>query len=79
MFHYSNKGSCSWFEFARTIFELTNIAIELNQLKTEDYPTKARRPKYSLLDKSKFHRTFNIQIRDWKLSLIDLLKQELAA
>ena len=79
VFHYSNKGSCSWFEFARTIFELTNIAIELNQLKTEDYPTKARRPKYSLLDKSKFQRTFNIQIRDWKLSLIDLLKQELAA
>ena len=79
VFHYSNKGSCSWFEFARTIFELTNITVQLSQLKTEDYSTKARRPKYSLLDKSKFQRTFNIQIRDWKLSLIDLLKQELAA
>ena len=77
VFHYSNNGSCSWFEFARTIFELTNITIQLNQLKTEDYPTKASRPKYSLLDKSKFESTFNIQIRDWKSSLLDMLKQEL--
>ena len=77
VFHYSNNGSCSWFEFARTIFELTNINIQLNQLKTEDYPTKASRPKYSLLDKRKFESTFNIQIRDWRTSLIDMLKQEL--
>ena len=77
VFHYSNNGSCSWSEFARTIFELTNINIQLNQLKTEDYPTKASRPKYSLLDKSKFENTFKIQIRDWRTSLIDMLKQEL--
>ena len=79
LFHYSNNGSCSWYEFARTIFELTNINIQLNQLKTEDYPTKVSRPKYSLLDKSKFENTFKIQIRDWKSSLIDMLKKELAA
>ena len=77
VFHYSNKGSCSWFEFARTIFELTNITVQLSQLKTEDYSTKARRPKYSLLDKRKFESTFNIQIRDWKSSLLDMLKQKL--
>jgi dTDP-4-dehydrorhamnose reductase len=77
VFHYSNNGSCSWFEFARTIFELTNINIQLNQLKTEDYPIKASRPKYSLLNKSKFENTFKIQIRDWRTSLIDMLKQEL--
>ena len=78
VFHYSNNGSCSWYEFARTIFELTNITIQLNQLKTEDYPTKAIRPKYSFLNKSKFENTFNIQIRDWKTSLIDMLKQKLS-
>jgi dTDP-4-dehydrorhamnose reductase len=77
LFHYSNNGSCSWYEFARTIFELTNINIQLNQLKTEDYPTKASRPKYSLLDKRKFESTFNIQIRDWNSSLLDMLKQKL--
>jgi dTDP-4-dehydrorhamnose reductase len=77
VFHYSNNGSCSWFEFARTIFELTNITVQLSQLNTVDYPTKASRPKYSLLDKSKFENTFKIQIRDWRTSLIDMLKQEL--
>lgn len=77
VFHYSNNGSCSWYEFAEKIFEKTNISVKLNKLKTEDYPTKARRPKYSLLDKSKFENTFNIQIRDWYTSLIDMLKQEL--
>jgi dTDP-4-dehydrorhamnose reductase len=79
LFHYSNNGSCSWFEFAQNIFEYANIDIQLNKLNTEDYPTKATRPKYSLLDKSKFQDTFNIQIRDWKTSLLEMLKQELAA
>ena len=79
VFHYSNNGSCSWYEFAEKIFEKTNISAKLNKLKTEDYPTKASRPKYSLLDKSKFESIFNIHIRDWKSSLIDMLKQELAA
>ena len=78
VFHYSNNGSCSWFDFGRTIFELTNIDIKLNQLNSDDYPTKAKRPKYSLLDKSKFQHTFNIQIRGWKSSLLEMLKQELA-
>jgi dTDP-4-dehydrorhamnose reductase len=77
VFHYSNNGSCSWYEFAEKIFEKTNTSVKLNKLKTEDYPTKARRPKYSLLDKRKFESTFNIQIKDWKSSLLDMLKQEL--
>ena len=79
VFHYSNNGSCSWYEFAEKIFETTNISVKLNKLKTQDYPTKASRPKYSLLDKSKFENTFKVQIRDWRTSLIDMLKQELAA
>ena len=78
VFHYSNNGSCSWYEFADKIFEKTNTYVKLKKLKTEDYPTKARRPKYSLLDKSKFENTFNIHIRDWRTSLIEMLKQELA-
>ena len=78
LFHYSNNGSCSWFEFAQNIFEYANIVIQLNKLNTEDYPTKATRPKYSLLDKSKFQDTFNIHIRDWKTSLLDMLNHELA-
>ena len=78
VFHYSNSGSCSWYEFAEKIFENTDIVIQLNKLKTEDYPTKASRPKYSLLDKSKFESTFNTQIRHWNTSLLEMLKEELA-
>lgn len=78
VFHYSNNGSCSWYEFAEKIFEKTKTSVKLNKLQAKDYPAKASRPKYSLLDKSKFESTFNIQIRDWRTSLIDMLKQELA-
>ena len=77
LFHYSNKGSCSWFEFAKKIFELTQTNIKLKSLKTEDYPTKAIRPKYSLLDKRKFENTFNIKIKNWETSLFEMLELEL--
>ena len=79
VFHYSNNSNCSWFEFAQKIFELTNISVQLKKLKTEDYPTKANRPKYSLLDKSKFMHTFNTKIKNWDTSLAKMLTQELAA
>ena len=77
VFHYSNNSSCSWFEFAQKIFELTSISVQLKKLKTEDYPTKANRPKYSLLDKKKFENTFNTKINSWEISLGEMLKQEL--
>ena len=79
VFHYSNNSSCSWYEFAQKIFELTKISVQLKKLKTEDYPTKANRPKYSLLDKSKFMHTFNTKIKNWDTSLAKMLTQELAA
>ena len=79
VFHYSNNSSCSWYEFAQKIFELTKISVQLKKLKTEDYPTKANRPKYSLLDKSKFEHTFNTKIKNWDTSLAKMLTQELAA
>ena len=78
IFHYSNNGRCSWFEFAKRIFEYTNKDIYLNALSTKEYPTKAVRPKYSLLDKKKFETTFNTKIKHWEISLGEMLKQELA-
>ena len=77
LFHYSNIGSCSWFYFAKKIFEYTKNNVHLIPLKTEDYPTKALRPKYSLLDKTKFQHTFNIQIKSWEKSLKHMIKLEL--
>lgn len=76
IFHYSNEGSCSWHEFAQQIFNIKNISVKLNALSTEQYPTRAARPKFSLLDKTKFKETFKIEINDWKSSLENMLKFE---
>jgi len=77
IFHYSNEGSCSWYDFAKQIFNIANIELKLNPLSTEGFPTRAIRPKFSLLNKSKLKETFNIEIKDWKSSLEIMLKSEL--
>ncbi len=69
IYHFSNEGVASWFDFAKAIFELKNIDIELNPILTKDYPTPAKRPHYSILDKSKIKRDFNIKIPYWRDSL----------
>ena len=76
IFHYSNEGSCSWYEFAKQIFLFKHLNIKLNALSTGQFPTRAIRPKYSLLDKTKFKETFNIEINDWKSSLAKMLNSE---
>ena len=68
-YHYSNLGSISWFDFAKAIFEESKIAIKLTPIKTKDYITFAKRPLYSVLDKTKINKTFNIEIPHWKDSL----------
>ena len=68
-YHYSNLGSISWFDFAKAIFDESKIAIKLIPIKTKDYPTLAKRPLYSVLDKTKINKTFNIEIPYWKDSL----------
>lgn len=73
LFHFSNEQSCSWFEFAKKIFEINNIPIIVNPISTSLYPTKANRPKYSLLDKTKIKSVFNIKINDWSESLEEML------
>lgn len=69
LYHYSNDGAVSWFDFAKEIFLQENISIDLKPIPTSDYPTPAKRPKYSVLDKSKIVKTFQIEIPDWKTSL----------
>lgn len=68
-YNYSNEGITSWYEFAKTIFKFSDIKIKLYPIKSEDYPTLAKRPKYSVLDKSKIKKTLNIKIPFWKDSL----------
>ena len=63
--HFSNLGKINWAQFAAKIFELTHINCKVKQIKTSDYPTKAVRPQFSLLDKSKLKKVFNYDIDSW--------------
>lgn len=69
VYHYSNEGVTSWYDFAMAIFELSGVACQVNAIETKAYPTPAARPHYSLLNKSKIKETFNIAIPYWKDSL----------
>ena len=69
IFNFSNLGQCSWHDFAEKIFEVNNIKIDLKPIPTSSYPTPAKRPKYSVLDKSKIIETFGIKIKSWEESL----------
>ena len=69
LFHYSNEGVCSWYDFAKAIFEIKEISIKVNPIESKQYPTPAQRPFYSLMDKKKIHKRFKIQISHWRNSL----------
>ncbi len=69
IYHFSNEGSCSWFDFAKKIFEVNKIAINLNPIPTSSFPTPAKRPKYSVLDKTKIKNNFGLAIKKWEDSL----------
>jgi len=69
IYHYSNEGSISWHEFATAIKEMTGSECIVNAIPTTQYPTPARRPRFSLLDKSKIKSVFGIEIPQWRESL----------
>ena len=74
IYHYSNEGICSWYEFCLKIFELSGTKdCFVSPIPTSGYPTKAQRPLYSVLDKTKIKKTFHIDIPDWESSLRKLL------
>ena len=74
LFHYSNEGEISWFEFAKSIKELYNLNCEIIGVSSKEFKTLAKRPKYSLLDKSKIKKTFNLEIPNYKQSLINCIE-----
>jgi len=74
IYHYSNEGVASWYDFAHAIFELSNVECTVNPITTDQYPTPAVRPHYSLLNKSKFKNDFGITIPYWRDSLKECLK-----
>ena len=58
VFHYSNEGVCSWYDFAKAIFEIKGIEVKVFPIETRDYPTPAQRPPFSLLNKAKIKICF---------------------
>nr|WP_299174911.1 dTDP-4-dehydrorhamnose reductase [uncultured Allomuricauda sp.] len=74
VYNYSNEGVGSWYDFAKEIFNQYKIDIDLKPIRSEEYPTPAERPKFSVLDKSKIKNTFGLQIPHWKDSLAVALK-----
>jgi len=69
IYNFSNEGQCSWYDFARLIFEMNGTRINLNPIPSIDFPTPAMRPKFSVLDKSKIKRVFNLEVKNWEESL----------
>jgi len=74
IYHYSNEGAISWYDFAQAIFELSNIKCNVNPITTDQYPTPASRPHYSLLNKAKIKNDFGITIPYWKQSLTECIE-----
>jgi dTDP-4-dehydrorhamnose reductase len=70
IYHYSNEGSISWFDFAKAIFDISGTKVKVNPIPTSAYPTKATRPKFSVMDKSKIKGVFGIDVPYWRDSLI---------
>ncbi|HLK28321.1 MAG TPA: dTDP-4-dehydrorhamnose reductase [Puia sp.] len=69
IYNYSNQGQISWFDFAIAIKEMIGSNCKVNPIPTSQYPTPAKRPHYSLLDKSKISAVYSVEIKDWKSSL----------
>lgn len=69
IYHYSNEGVCSWYDFTIKILEIAGISSRVFPIETKEYPTKAVRPPYSVLNKSKIKQTYGIAIPHWEASL----------
>ena len=69
VYHFCNKGEASWFDFAEEIFREWEIKVVVKPIKTSEYLTAAKRPKYSVLDTSKTEKIFNFNINSWEDAL----------
>lgn len=69
IYHFSNEGVASWFDFANAIFEISAIKCNVSPVRSDEFPTPAKRPNFSVLDKSKIKNSFGIEIPYWRDSL----------
>lgn len=69
IYHFSNEGHCTWYDFAKAIFEKNQLDIKVHAIPSSSFPTPAQRPAYSVLDKSKIKSVFGVEIHPWEASL----------
>ncbi len=75
IYHFSNEGVCSWYDFALAVMEMSGYDCKVHPIPSSQYPTPAKRPFYSVLDKTKIKTDFGIQIAHWRHSLQDCLRE----
>ncbi len=75
VYHYSNEGVLSWYDFAKHIMEIAEIDCKISPIDTKEYPTSAKRPSYSVLNKAQIKKDFNVEIPYWKDSLKECIKK----
>ncbi len=74
VYHFSNEGVTSWYDFAKAIFEIKKMEVKVNAIETSEYPTPAKRPPFSVLNKSKIKSVFDLEIPHWRESLRECLE-----
>ena len=78
IFHFTDEGVASWYDFAHAIYRIAGKKVKLTPIPTEDFPTPATRPAYSVLDRSRIKATYGVEIPHWEESLEDCMKIMLA-
>lgn len=69
IWHYSNEGVCSWYDFAKAVIDIKGLQCKINPIETKDYPLPAPRPPFSVLNKAKLKTAFGVEIPHWRDSL----------
>lgn len=69
IYHFSNEGVCSWYDFTKTIHRMAKITCDVKPIETKDYPARTPRPHFSVLNKGKIKSTFGVSIPHWEVSL----------
>ena len=77
IYHYSNEGSCSWYDFTKVIFKLANIKCKIKPIKSDEYVSSSKRPSYSIMSKDKIKKNFNLVIPYYQDSVNICIAQKL--
>jgi len=75
VYHYSNNGNISWYDFAIAIQQMAHLSCKVHPITTDQYPTPAKRPVYTVMDKQKIRSVFGVQLKDWQVSLKECINK----